>query len=161
MKQGRQPDCIVLRVDVVALASSAGFQTFERAFNLIGDPEDPDSTRGLSDAQIHLLNEPADHIALAAVDICPRHGPIALRIVAGCHQQRISDGYDRRIGRCALQRLEGVDEVWIGDGVDARADEALPLGAVLFCVHTRQKLTGDVDVIATDGERDERAVAVA
>jgi hypothetical protein len=162
MKQGeeRQRWRVVHRVDVVAPATGAGFGSFEHALNLVGDPGDLGGIRGLGDAQIHPLNEFADHRALATVDAHTRLGFIAIPVVGGCDQERITDGYYRRIGRCAAQRIESLEQVWIGDGVDVGSDRALVLGAVLCSVQTLPKLGGNVDVIATNRDRDERVVAV-
>jgi hypothetical protein len=106
------------------------------------------------------MHEPPNHVALGAIEEFSSFGPIAIRVRAGCHQQRIPDGYDRRSGGCVSQRGEGVDEVWISDGVDVGADRSLVRDAVLVRVQTLQKLVGNVDVIATDRDRDERVVAV-
>jgi hypothetical protein len=106
------------------------------------------------------MHESPNHVALGAIEGFSSLSLIALLVRAGCHQQRIPDGYDGRTGGCVSQRGEGVDEVWISDRVDVGADRTLVLGAVLFWVQTLRKLAGNVDVIATDRDRDERVVAV-
>jgi hypothetical protein len=160
MKQGFDDAYLrIQRVDIVALATRAGFESRECAFNLIGDPKDPRGFRGLADPQIHLMNELAHHIALAAIDGFSRLGHIAVRVRARCQHKRIPDGYDDRVGRCALQRGEGVDEARIDHAVDGGADSALVRGAVSR--RTRPELRGKIGVVATDRDRDERCVAVA